>query len=185
MEKEKFSISNLTNSDGCFDLQFRKDTRHERSGSPTYYRWKAQFIITVPKEHMAILQKVKKIMSCGLVSIDKGQARFSVQKIDDIIQTIIPYFTRHSLGVGGLTKNRLSGNPPSHKASAGQSKKRDFDLWQKAVEIIYRNKGVYISKWKKNDLLHLMEIHKSMAKYKQKPKKSKWMDMAQAMSKTK
>lgn len=164
MEKEKFNITNLVNSDGCFDLQFRKDTRHERTGSPTYYRWKAQFIITSPKENIKILQKAKKFINAGLVSVAKDQARFSVQKIDDIVEVVIPFFT----------KNKLSGN-----------KKRDFDLWQKAANIIYHNKGTYLSKWLKNDLLHLMEIHKAMAKHKTKPRASKWMDMAKTLSKSK
>lgn len=162
MQREKFSITTLVNEDGCFDLQFRKDTRHERTGSPTYYRWKIQFIITTPKEHIKVLQKVKKIIGCGIVSVTKGQARFSVQKIDDMVESVIPFFT----------KNKLAGN-----------KKRDFELWKKAVEIIYRNKGIYLAKWRKNDLLHLMEIHKAQARYKQKPRKQKWSEMAQTLTK--
>ena len=163
MAQEKFSIINLVNNDGCFDLQFRKDTRHERSGSPTYYRWKTQFIITVPKENIISLDKTKKTLGCGSVSVAKNQARFSVQKIDDMIETVIPYFT----------KNQLAGN-----------KKRDFDLWQKAAGIIYNNKGIYLSLWRKNDLMHLMEIHKAMAKHKQKPRNGKWMEMAKTLAKT-
>jgi hypothetical protein len=159
-----FNITDLVNNDGCFDLQFRKDTRHERTNSPTYYRWKIQFVITGPKDQINILKKAEKIIGTGTVSESQGQARFSVQKIDDIIETIIPFFH----------KNRLTDN-----------KKRSFDLWQKAATIIFKNKGIYISKWEKNDLLHLMEIHKTMAKYKQKPKKSKWMDMAQTIAKNK
>ncbi len=54
-----FSISNIVNNDGCFDLQFRKDTRRERTNSPTYYRWKAQFVVTGPKESAKVLQKIK------------------------------------------------------------------------------------------------------------------------------
>ncbi|OGZ69830.1 MAG: hypothetical protein A3D44_01895 [Candidatus Staskawiczbacteria bacterium RIFCSPHIGHO2_02_FULL_42_22] len=158
MAQEKFSITNLVNNDGCFDLQFRKDTRHERTGSPTYYRWKAQFIITTPKENIKTLEKVKKILGCGNVSLEKGQARFSVQKIDDIMESIIPYFT----------KNKLA-----------EKKKKDFHLWQKAVGIIYGNKGIYLSKWQKHDLVHLMEIHKAMAKHKNKPRGSKWIDRAE------
>ena len=157
MAQEKFNITNLVNNDGCFDLQFRKDTRHERTGSPTYYRWKVQFIITTLKENVRTLEKTKKIFGCGNISIAQGQARFSVQKIDDMAGFIIPYFT----------KNPLADN-----------KKKDFLLWQKAVHIIYQNKGIYISKWKKNDLLQLIEIHKAMAKYKKKPKPQKWQDMA-------
>lgn len=162
MAQEKFSIINLVNNDGCFDLQFRKDTRKERTNSPTYYRWKTQFVITTPKEQSKILDKAKKIIGCGSISIIKGQARFSVQKIDDIAETIIPFFN----------KNKLADN-----------KKKNFDLWQKAVDIIYRNKGIYLTKWKKNDLLRLIEIHKSMAKYKQKPRKQKWQEMAYAITK--
>ena len=80
-EKKVFNIVDLVNCDGCFDLQFRKDTRHERTNSPTYYRWKAQFVVTGPKEDIKILEKIKKEMDCGEVSISKDQARFSVQKI--------------------------------------------------------------------------------------------------------
>src|SRR3989344_1173659 len=108
MAKEKFNIIDLVNNDSCFDLQFRKDTRHERTNSPTYYRWKSQFVVTVPKEQIKILEKTKKV--------------------------------------------------------------------------IYQNKGVYLSKWPKNDLLHLLEIHKAMAKHKNKPRKQKWTDMAQAIT---
>lgn len=162
MEKEKFSIINLVSSDGCFDLQFRKDTRHERTNSPTYYRWKIQFVITNPKENKAVLEKARRMLGCGKISVIKNQARLSVQKIDDIVETVIPIFT----------KNTLLGN-----------KKKDFDLWKKAAAIIYANKGIYLSNWKKNDLLHLIEIHKASAKYKQKPRKQKWSDMASAISK--
>lgn len=160
---KKFSIVELANNDACFDLQFRKDTRHERTGSPTYYRWKLQFVITGPKDSVKTIEKVKKEIGCGDVYASKGQARYSVQKIDDLHDSIVPYFT----------KNRLSAN-----------KKRDFELWQKAVEIIYKNKGVYLSKWQKNDLKHLIEIHKTKTKYKQNPRSSKWMEMARTLAKS-
>ena len=101
-------------------MQFRKDTRHERTNSPTYYRWKAQFVITTPAENIKIMNRIAKELQCGSVSVSKDQARFSVQKINDIVEIIIPYFK----------KNMLSGN-----------KKQDFILWSKGVEIIYKNKG--------------------------------------------
>lgn len=162
MAKEMFSISNLTSSDGCFDLQFRKDTRHERTGSPTYYRWKLQFVITGPKENMPVMEKVKKELGCGDCSISKDQARFSVQNIVDIYETVVPYFKKNTLA---------------------ENKKKDFQLWEKAVDIIYKNKGIYLSKWEKNDLKKLVEIHKAKTKYKQKPRSGKWMEMAQTLAK--
>lgn len=162
VKKSSFNIVDLANNYGCFDLQFRKDTRHERTNSPTYYRWKIQFVITTPKENIKVLEKVAKEMDCGSVSVAKEQARFAVQKIDDIVETIVPYFTKHP----------LIGN-----------KKKDFSVWQKAVIIIWKNKGIYLSKWEKNDLIHLMEIHKIMAKNKNSTKKSKWIEMAQVLTK--
>lgn len=155
-------IADLANNGACFDLQFRKDTRHERTNSPTYYRWKVQFIITGPKDSENIMQEIKKEIGCGNVNILKNQARFSVQNIDHITEFIVPFFN----------KNKLSGN-----------KKKDFDLWQKAVSIIQQNKGKYISKWKKSDLFSLIEIQKSASKHKSNPREPRWIKMAQTIAK--
>jgi len=163
MAKENFNIVTLVNNDGCFDLQFRKDTRHERTNSPTYYRWKAQFVVTSPKDNFKILEKIKDEIGCGEVTVSKDQARFSVQKIGDIAENIVPFFKK---------------NPLSDK------KKKDFELWAKGVEIIQRNKGKYLASWKKNDICTLIEIHKSSAKYKNRPRAPKWLEMAKVLSKT-
>ena len=163
MATKRFNIVDLVNNDGCFDLQFRKDTRHERTNSPTYYRWKAQFIVTSSKNDFKILEKIKNILDCGEVSISKDQARFSVQKISDIAETIVPFFK----------KNLLT-----------DKKKKDFELWSKAVEIIHRNKGKNLADWKKNEICSLIEIHKSSAKYKNKPREPKWFAMAKTLTRT-
>lgn len=160
--QKKFSVIEIVNSDACFDLQFRKDTRHERTNSPTYYRWKAQFVVTSPKSEIKNLEKIRKELGCGKVTVSKDQARFSVQKIDEITDTIVPFFK----------KNQLA-----------DKKKKDFDLWAKGAEIIFRNKGKALAGWQKNDLCQLFEIHKSSAKYKNRPRKSKWMEMAQTLIK--
>ncbi len=157
------NISAITNQDGCFDLQFRRDTRHERTNSPTYYRWKAQFVVTGPKANVEVLEKIKNEMGCGEIHISKDQARFSVQKINDIMEVVVPYFRKNTLA---------------------EKKKKDFELWSRAAEIIYKNKGKYLASWKKNDLHSLIEIQKSSAKYKNRPRAPKWLDMAQALAKT-
>jgi hypothetical protein len=163
MAKKEFSAVDLVNADGCFDLQFRKDTRHERTNAPTYYRWKAQFVVTSQKEDVKVLEKLQKEIGCGEIHFVKGQARFSVQKISDIAETVVPYFKRNCLE---------------------DKKKKDFELWSKGVEIIQRNKGKYLASWKKNDLLSLIEIQKSSSKYKNKPRQLKWLQMAQTLAKT-
>ena len=161
--QKNINIPLLVNKEGCFDLQFRKDTRSERTGAPTYYRWKIQFVITGPKEKEKMFKVVKGVIGCGDVCITKDQARYSVQKIDDINNIVVPFFR----------KNQLA-----------DKKKRDFELWQKAVGIIHKNKGKYLAKWKKNDLLSLIEIQKSAVKYKNKPRQPKWIQMAQDLAKT-
>jgi len=172
LAKNDFNIITITNNDGCFDLQFRKDTRHERTNSPTYYRWKAQFIVTSPlgrstgeaKDNIKILEKIKSELECGEVTVSKDQARFSVQKISDVNEIIVPFFRKYHLA---------------------DKKKKDFELWAKGVEIIYKNKGKSLASWKKNDLCTLIEIHKSSAKYKSKPREPKWFAMAKTLSRTK
>lgn len=158
-----FNVASIVNNDGCFDLQFRRDTRHERTNSPTYYRWKTQFVVTAPKASIKTLEKIKKEIGCGDVSVAKGQARFSVQKIDDIAGVVVPFFKKHCLE---------------------KKKKNNFELWAKSVEIIYKNKGKQLAGWKKHELRQLIEIQKSSAKYKNRPKQPKWLEMARTLAKT-
>jgi hypothetical protein len=163
MAKKSPSVLELVNNDGCFDLQFRKDTRHERTNSPTYYRWKVQFVVTTHKDNQKILEKIKKEIKCGKIHIIKDQARFSVQKISDISEVVVPF----------LRKNVLSGN-----------KKKGFELWAKGVDIIQKNKGKAIISWKKNELNSLIEIQKAGAKYKTRARHPKWLQMAKTFSKS-
>ena len=163
MKKENLNIVDLVNNFGCFDLQFRKDVRHKRTGLPTYHRWKMQFIVTSQKEKMSLLQKLEREFKCGKISSSNEQARYSVQKIEDINKIIVPYFKKNNL------ENK---------------KKSDFNLWQKAAGIIYANKGKSLLLWKRNEFLQLIEIQKSAIKYKQKPRASKWINDAQDLAKT-
>jgi len=161
--KNNFDITTLASNDACFDLQFRKDTRRERTNAPTYYRWKAQFVITGSKDSKKLLEKVAKELGCGKVSVSKNQARFSVQNIEHIAELVVPFFN----------KNKLLGD-----------KKKDFELWQKAVSIIHQNKGKYIANWEKSDLLSLIAIQKSASKYKNNPREPRWLEMAQTIAKS-
>lgn len=151
-----FDPTNLINDSSCFDLQFRKDIRKERANSPTYYRWKAQFVVTAPKEGLEALREIQKTMKCGNIHVIGNQARLSVQKISDVAKYSVPYLRKHTNG----------------------NKKKEFELWQKAVEILLRNKGIPMALWKKSDFLSLVHIHNSTAKYKSNPRKAKWLNMA-------
>lgn len=154
-------INIVINQGGCFDLQFRRDVKHDRLNSPTYYRWKAQFVITESIQNLNILEKIKKILKCGKIHVIKDQARYSVQNIEEIKNAIIPYFEEHMLN---------------------EKKKKDFELWSKAVDVIYINKRKNLLVWKKEDFQKLIEIQKLIKKYKEKPKQSKWFSMAETLA---
>jgi len=47
-----------------------------------------------------------------------------------------------------------------------------------------KNKGIHLASWKKGDLCTLIEIQKSSAKYKNRPRQSKWLQVAKTLTKT-
>ena len=157
------NIITMVNTEGCFDFQFRKDVKYNRPNSPTYYHWKIQFVITEKKANLSLLERIKNVIGCGKIYVSGNQVRYSVQNIDEIKNTIVPYFKEHALV---------------------EKKKKDFELWSKAVEIIYKNKRKILSTWKKDDFKKLIEIQKSIQKYKDRPKHLKWTSIAESLLKT-
>jgi len=161
-KKESILLENCY-KEGCFDLQFRRDIKHDRPKSPTYYRWKVQFVITLDKNNVELLKQARKALNCGQIYFAKNEARYSVQDIDDLYNVIVPFFEKY----------RLSGN-----------KRKDFDLWVKALKIIFRYKRKDLATWKKKDFERLIKIQKSIQKYKEKAKSSKWLSVAESIAKT-
>jgi hypothetical protein len=169
-------IAGFTDGEGCFDLQFRKDVRHERLNKPVYYGWRYQFVIVVRNDDEELLRKIKNTLNCGSINFARGdQARYSVQDIENLYNIIIPFFRKYP----------LSGK-----------KKKDFELWAEAIEIIYRNKrnttnvkkgfrGFIKNNWSKEDFLRLIEIQRLMQKYKSKrPQGYKWLSIAESIAET-
>lgn len=159
----KMNINKFLADTACFDLQFRRDVRHKRTGSPVYYSWKAQFIVTGSLNKEDLLREIQGLIGCGkLHYITAKQLRYSVQSIDDIHEKVIPFFKEHPLS---------------------ESKKlNDFELWAKAVEIIHQNKGKSLSQWPKESFGQLIDIQKAIQKYKAKRvQNAKWLPVAEAV----
>ncbi len=171
-------IAGLVDGEGCFDLQFRRDIRHERPGSPVYYGWKTQFVINLRKDDLPLLEEVKEIFQCGTIhfqnSPQKETARYSVQDLDNLYKIVVPFFR----------ENQLRGK-----------KQKDFELWAEAVEILSRNKndkntqvgkrGFTPTKWERKDFQRLVEVHREMQPYKAKRKQGlKWISAAEAFALT-
>jgi hypothetical protein len=166
-------IAGFVDGEGCFDLQFRRDVRHERTNKPAYYGWKAQFVIVSRADDKELLEKIKNTLNCGHINFARGdQVRYSVQDIDTLHKIISPFFRKY----------RLSGK-----------KKNDFELWAEAIEILYKNKKKTINiekgkrgftriKWAKNDFQRLIDIQKAMQKYKAKRSQGfKWISVAESI----
>ena len=175
ISSEKIIIDFISEG-GCFDLQFRRDVRHKRTGSPTYYSWKAQFALLSGYDKEKTFRQIKDVLMCGKIHfVGEKQVRYSVQSIDEIYNKVCPFFQ----------KNSLFGN-----------KKNDFDLWSEAAGIIFQNKrknkyakkgvrGFARTKWSKKDFLRLIDIEKAMQGYKVKrPQSLKWLPIAEEIAKT-
>jgi len=72
-------IAGYIDGEGCFGLQFRKDVRHERPGSPVYYSWKAQFMITARKDEIDLFKRIKFFFGCGKIYNQKNIV-FGIEK---------------------------------------------------------------------------------------------------------
>ena len=160
------NITKIVNEAGCFDLQFRRDVKHNRPNKPVYYGWKAQFVVMGKYDDENLLRGIQNSLNCGrLHFVGENKIRYSVQDIDNLYNKVVLFFK----------ENHLSGK-----------KKQDFDSWAKAIEVLFQNKGKAIKEWKKKDFLQLIEIQKIRQKYKSKKiQGQKWLSIAEAISKAK
>ena len=158
-------VAGLTAGEGCFDLQFRREVRKERNDSPVYYRWSAQFVINLREKDLELIQKLPAVFHCGTVHTPHGWARFSVQDIGNLYHVILPFFRKY----------------PPHG-----NKQRDFELWAKAVEILYLNRTIKRThkgtrsflwkKWKRKPFQRILKLHQLMQPYKStRPQGYKWI----------
>lgn len=160
-------IAGFIDGEGCFALTFRKDVRHKRKGSPTYYSWKASFAVVLRDDDKNLLELIKKRFSCGLISPSNGQVRYEVHNLNDLKQIIIPFFRKH----------RLYGK-----------KFNDFLLWIETVNILYKyknekksiaekgRKGFVKNDWNEKDKNKLNAIRQAMSLYKSRRRSlPKWI----------
>jgi hypothetical protein len=163
-------ISGFVDGEGCFGLQFRKDIRHKRPGSPVYYSWRAQFTIVARKDERVLFERIKDFFRCGNIynQLDT-EIHYAVTNLDELKGIISPFFKRY----------QLQGK-----------KKNDFDLWTEAVDILYKNKkqkahikkgikGFVKNVWDSKDSERMLYLHSQMQQYKShRPKGLKHIHIA-------
>ena len=116
-------IAGLVDGEGCFYLTFRSETRRERANCPTYFRWIAYFAMNLRKDDIEILNQVKETLECGNVYVinKRGEemAYYGIQHLDHLFTKIVPFFAQFPLRA---------------------KKKYDFELWKKALVILFHKK---------------------------------------------
>lgn len=113
-------IAGFVDGEGCFYLTYRSETKTNRATSPKYYRWISYFAINLRKDDMDILEKIHDTLDYGKISISKdGMANYYIQNIDDLYNKVMPFFKVHSLRA---------------------KKKKDFELWCQALQVLFLNK---------------------------------------------
>jgi len=144
-------IAGFIDGEGCFYLMYRSEIKRKRSKQVTYYRWLPYFAMTLREDDIAILKKIQNTLGCGNVyklkkRIGEQQAYFGIQHIDDLYRKVMPFFQKYQL----------------------RAKKRfDFELWCKALTILYRNKSNR-ARCSEEDHKALSAIREQMRQYKSK-----------------
>ena len=151
MAKEKIEINNndlleIINKKGIFNLQFRKEIKHNRPGKPTYHRWIAQFIVVFNKDSREKAEMIKKYLNCGKIYQEKNQTRYTIQNIDDLANIFLPFLEKIIKG----------------------KEESEINLWIKAVKIIFSEKRKQLPSWNKKNLKDIVNIYEKIRKNKRK-----------------
>lgn len=162
-------IAGFVDGEGCFALNFRRDVRRERKGTPVYFYWDVEFAIFLRADDRPILEKIQQTLLCGRIGnpTKTGAVRFSVYHMDDLVEKVIPFFERYPLRA---------------------KKFHDFELWKEAVHLLYKNRGAKTNisstgnargsrnrLWNQKDLVRLKKIQLAMRQYKNAGREWKWL----------
>ena len=146
-------VAGLVEGEGCFILQYRREVKRNRLGSPSYFRWFVAFAIVLRNDDAPLLNMIKKSLGCGSLSYTRNSVRFQVQDAYILLKKIVPFFN----------KFRLHGK-----------KAKDFALWKEAVGTVARNRYIRLSKWSEDDAERLHQIRNQMKIYKSQGPEFKW-----------
>lgn len=151
-------IQKIIEEQGCFSLIYRRDRHLDRGGSRIYFYFRPHFAITMKDDKKDFIEQLKESLGCGKITATGGQARIDIFSPQDA-KNIVKVLNKHSF--------------------LNHNKKKEFGLWQEAVDIITRNnkkkvntekgKQGFVSTWanfNEKDLKRLFRIREEMKKYK-------------------
>jgi LAGLIDADG endonuclease len=119
-------ITGFVDGEGCFSIHFvRQPHRLRRRGYKTGYQVAHEFAVTQGARSVECLHMLRRFFGVGNVYLNQRHDnhkehlyRFSVARRNDLIETIIPFFQRHTLRT---------------------AKQTDFDMFVECVELMRQN----------------------------------------------
>lgn len=158
----------FTDGEGCFGLSIRKRPISIKNGT-FYFSKDIVFQIALRDDDREIIEKIHDNLKCGKISysvprnkwklkeyISHGMVQFRVASIKEIANIIIPIFDKYPL----LTKKR-----------------RDYDIWRKAVLFCYskhKMKGAnqFVKRYSEQDEEYLLNLRQELRETKKYVKKT-------------
>ena len=98
-------VIGFVDGEGCFSVSFiRQPSRRSRRGYRTGYQVSHRFVVTQGVKSVACLEELHGFFGVGRVFVNRRHdnhrehlAQYIVDKRDDLVETIIPFFRRHPL----------------------------------------------------------------------------------------
>ncbi len=146
-------VAGLVEGEGCFILQYRREVKRSRPGSPAYFRWLVAFAVVLRSDDAPLLELVKNTLECGSISYTRSAARFQVQDVRTLLDKVVPFFDRFLLH---------------------GKKSKDFKLWKEAVKLIAHDRFQKLSSRSIENMRRLQEIRTEMRQYKSQQPPFKW-----------
>ncbi|MBI5392117.1 LAGLIDADG family homing endonuclease [Candidatus Woesearchaeota archaeon] len=109
---DQLYVLGLCEGEGSFVISILKSKHYSRRTNNL--RAKLIFCLTLHEKDRFLLKKLRIFFNCGYICNAREEARFSVERMNDINEKIIQFFNRNCL-IG--------------------KKRRDYTLWKKAVKI--------------------------------------------------
>ena len=106
-------LAGFTDGEGCFFL----GTRPRRYKNKVYNIHFGIFTIGVRRDDAAILYKIRDFLGCGAVTIAGRMSTYRVSRTQHLNDILVPFFQQYGLH---------------------SKKKRDFSIWQKAINLLER-----------------------------------------------
>jgi hypothetical protein len=145
-------IIGFVDGEGCFSINFikqsdKKETNRLRRGYQTGFQVTHEFVVVQGTKSLDSLKKIQNFFQVGNIYVNRRHDnhkehlyRYTVKRREDIMNVIIPFFTKYQLQT---------------------AKKNDFEKFKQCVSMIYKQEHL-----KTSGLIKIIKISETMNRQK-------------------